>query len=638
MFSSQNSQVSNAANYIEDVFSTYLYTGTGASQTITNGIDLSTNGGLVWQKDRSQGTGYHHILQDTARGATNCLFTNLTNAQSQDSAGTGFVFNNNGFTIGSTNVKVNASGDNYVSWTFRKQPKFFDVVTWTGNGTGTRTISHSLGSVPGAITMKALVANGGVNDWPVYHRSTGASNLTFLNLTAAAGGDSSFASTDPTSTNFTVSTFFNVNGNTYVAYLFAHNAGGFGLTGTDNVISCGSFTGGSNVVVNLGYEPQWLLVKKTNAAQNWFMMDNMRGLTANQGDVALSPNISNAEPTASGNFNITSTGFVNAGLGAGTDTYIYIAIRRGPMKVPTDATKVFAPVKQAGGGTVTTNFPVDLGINTKPSGVFNKSVVDRLRGVSTTSYPYLLTETTAAEVAGSGYGFGFDNNTGYKDNAVYGGTETPIYWNFRRAPSFFDEVCSPSFVDGTLINHNLGVTPELIIVKTRGVASNWMGAVNDSGNIRNLSVNTTSGGYLPSLVYSSYFNATTIDPAGIKNGGGGSAKGDPLPVVAYLFATCAGVSKVGSYTGTGATQTISCGFTGGARFVMIKRTDSTGDWYVWDTARGMVSGTDPSLLLNSTAAEVNANSIYTTTGGFQIVSTAAGINSSGGTYIFLAIA
>lgn len=95
---------------------------------------------------------------------------------------------------------------------------------------------------------------------------------------------------------------------------------------------------------------------------------------------------------------------------------------------------------------------------------------------------------------------------------------------------------------------------------------------------------------------------------------------------------------MGSYTGTGALQTINCGFTGGARWVMIKRTDSTGDWYVWDTARGMVSGTDPSLLLNSTAAEVNANSVYTTSVGFQIVSTAAGINASGGTYIFLAIA
>ena len=108
--------------------------------------------------------------------------------------------------------------------------------------------------------------------------------------------------------------------------------------------------------------------------------------------------------------------------------------------------------------------------------------------------------------------------------------------------------------------------------------------------------------------------------------------------VAYLFATLAGVSYVGSYTGTGTTQQINCGFTGGARFVMIKRTDNFGDWYVWDTARGMVSGTDPSLLLNTTAAEVNANSIYTTSVGFQIVSTASGINASGGNYIYLAIA
>jgi hypothetical protein len=61
----------------------------------------------------------------------------------------------------------------------------------------------------------------------------------------------------------------------------------------------------------------------------------------------------------------------------------------------------------------------------------------------------------------------------------------------------------------------------------------------------------------------------------------------------------AGVSKVGSYTGTGTTLSIDCGFTAGARFILIKRTDSTGDWYVWDTARGIIAGNDPYLLLNS---------------------------------------
>jgi hypothetical protein len=73
---------------------------------------------------------------------------------------------------------------------------------------------------------------------------------------------------------------------------------------------------------------------------------------------------------------------------------------------------------------------------------------------------------------------------------------------------------------------------------------------------------------------------------------------------------------------------------------MIKRTDSTGDWYVWDSARGIVAGNDPYLLLNSTAAEVtNTDYVDTYSLGFEISSTApAAINANGGTFIFLAIA
>jgi hypothetical protein len=110
--------------------------------------------------------------------------------------------------------------------------------------------------------------------------------------------------------------------------------------------------------------------------------------------------------------------------------------------------------------------------------------------------------------------------------------------------------------------------------------------------------------------------------------------------VAYLFATCAGVSKVGSYTGTGGLQTVNCGFTTGARFALIKRADSTGDWWTYDSARGITSGNDPYLLMNSTAAEVTGTNYVDTTGvGFQVTAAApAGLNAVGGTYIFLAIA
>jgi hypothetical protein len=135
-----------------------------------------------------------------------------------------------------------------------------------------------------------------------------------------------------------------------------------------------------------------------------------------------------------------------------------------------------------------------------------------------------------------------------------------------------------------------------------------------------------------------YWNNTTPTSSVFTVGSDSAVNSSSSTFVAYLFATLANISKVGSYTGTGATQTINCGFTGGARFVLIKRTDTTGDWIVWDTARGMTSGTDPYLFLNSDAAEVNANNVYTITTGFQLVSANANTNASGGTYIFLAIA
>jgi hypothetical protein len=114
----------------------------------------------------------------------------------------------------------------------------------------------------------------------------------------------------------------------------------------------------------------------------------------------------------------------------------------------------------------------------------------------------------------------------------------------------------------------------------------------------------------------------------------------PQSYIAYLFATCPGVSKVGTYTGNGTTQTINCGFTGGARFVLLKRTDATGDWYVYDTARGMSALTDPYFLLNTTAAEVaTLGSVTTVTTGFALNSAIlAAINVNAGKYIFLAIA
>jgi hypothetical protein len=405
------------------------------------------------------------------------------------------------------------------------------------------------------------------------------------------------------------------------------------------VISCGSFTtdGSGGATVSLGYEPQWVMTKSSTTTTDWRMFDNMRGMSMTS-DNLLRANTSGAESTGDDYINPTATGFVIPANGnySASQTFIYIAIRRGPMKVPTDATKVFSPVYQTGGGTVTTNFPVDLALSTSSGN--DKEAMDRLRGGTTTYYNYLSTNSTSAEASGTGAGFGFDNNTGYVDNGWWSGPNV-IYWNFQRAPSFFDEVCYTGNGSATAITHNLGVAPQFIITKTRSGAGAWRCGANFTstdytGTIRlNSDFDGPTESYSNTGVFAAAPTSTTFTA-------GSPYYASGVTYVAYLFATCAGVSKVGSYTGNGTTQTINCGFTGGARFVLIKRTDSTGDWYVYDTARGMTVLTDPYLLLNTTAAQTaTLGSVTTVTTGFALNSSIlAAINISSATYIFLAIA
>ena len=645
-----NSVTPTAPLYIEDVYSTYLYTGNGSTQTITNGIDLSTNGGMVWTKSRSNAQ--NNWVFDTVRGGNSPLLTN-TNGNVADNYSTYFSPATNivlgtttGYSLAQTTGGTNTNNFTYVGWTFRKQPKFFDIVTYTGNGSA-RTIAHNLGSVPACMIIKCTSL--GYN-WMVYHSSLG--NTQYLNLNNPNPVDTDanlWNSTTPTSTVFSVGASLPTNGSgeTYIAYLFAHNAGGFGATGTDNVISCGSFTTPSSgdATITLGYEPQWLMVKSSSNTSDWSMVDTMRGLSQTS-QARLDANLSSAEEVSTpGWFIPTATGFTAASGSIGPSrTFIYIAIRRGPMKVPTDATTVFKPIA-ATTGTQTTNFPIDLQISNGYSTTDNKAFSDRLRGFNSpngvANQPWLRSNSTAAEATNASLSRAW-NNTGFLVPPYYDGGNG-IYWCFRRAPSFFDEVCytGTGAGSGNAKPHNLGVVPELMIVKRRSAADYWMVYSATTGKDASLYLNVddasfgTGGGFWGN-------GSTTISPtaSNFYVGDRTELNSSGSTYVAYLFATCAGVSKVGSYTGNGTTQTINCGFTSGARFVLIKRTNAVGDWYVYDTARGMTTLTDPYLLLNSTAAETaTLGSVTTVSTGFALNSTIlAAINVSGGTYIFLAIA
>jgi hypothetical protein len=636
--------------YIEEVFSCFLYTGNGSTQTITNNIDLSTKGGIVWCKGRSA-AGYSNVVYDTINGANKRTATNLTNALTTATASL-TAFNTTGFSLGAdAGGEVNENAINYVSWTFRKQPKFFDVLTYSGTGAN-RTIAHNLGSVPGCIMVKRTDT---FSDWAVYHRSLANTQYLVANTTAAAAtGATWWNSTTPTSSVFSLGTDATVNssasGATYVAYLFAHDAGGFGLTGTDNVISCGSLTadnagGGAyagGATVNLGYEPQFVLLKETSSTDsdpNWIMVDTFRGYRAQEtsgsdvGQQRLRANTAGAEANAGGCSFPTSTGFSALQLTGGA-TYIYIAIRRGPMKVPTSGTSVFGLNARTGTGAVATvtGGQTDDAVIVKNRG----SAVASLFSSRLTGKGYLVTSSTAAEVT-AGTTILQANPWDVMDGVKVGTTSTItnssggtfINYLFKRAPSFFDEVCYTGTGTGT-IAHNLTVVPQMIIGRFRSDVGQWYvfhEALGATGTILfNSNPATVTA---PWTLTSTTFQYDTLQI-------------NTLTYVTYLFATCAGVSKVGSYTGNGSTQTIDCGFgANGARFVLIKRTDASGDWYVYDTARGMTVLTDPYWLINSSAAEVaTLGSVTTVSTGFAVDnSILAGINAaSPAAYIFLAIA
>ena len=647
--------------YVDDVFRTTLYKGTGSTQTIVTGLDNTTKS-LLWIKDRD--LSYPHYIYDTIRGSNKFIHTSSSQNEQTDASGPGGSavimkgFTNNGFIV--EDNQINRSGHDICSWNFLVAPGFMDVVTFTGNGATSGsplTVNHELGSAPGMIWVKNLTLSGDdYNSWYVYHRSLGVTKFMNLNKTNSVSNYSSGYGgwSNITSSSFQVFDGNAVNGSSYVAYLFAHDDAQFGTGGDESIIKCDSYGVSSNPQeVNLGFEPQWVMIKNTgtsSAYAPWIMFDNMRGVNAGDTpsssyghDPALSANYSYEEGTTynyNANFiDFTPTGFKvfqsNTPVATSGGNFIYMAIRR-PNKPPTAATEVFAIDNQATGTKPPqyhSNFVVDMALevafNEDPT-YRNRRLYSRLQGNR-----YLK-----ANLAGGQYNTNYNMFTwmdGFGDNNS--SASTSYAWMFKRAPSFMDVVTYSGTGVTRTVNHNLTVKPELMIFKIRSQSFNWVTYDKVNGATNYMSLNSDNG----TIVSSSIFNNTEPTSSVFTvAGASGNVNYSGGTHVAYLFATLPGISKVGSYTGTGNAINVDCGFTNGARFILIKRTNinTTGDWYVWDTLRGIVSGNDPYFIINSNAGDVTGTDyIDPLSTGFTVTSSApAALNTSGGTYLFLAIA
>ena len=636
----QAASVSGAAGLnVEEVFSTYLYKGNNSSQTITNGIDLAGEGGMIWVKNRSVSA--DHQVADTERGV-NLPVIHTNNTDSEILVGSINATNSDGFDIvsaGLTNYNVNILGNNFASWTWRKTPKFFDIQTWTGNGTAGRVISHNLGSRPGMIITKCY--SDSTPDWTVWHRNRNGTNthLRLNEINLPQPGEDISAATD---TTFTVGNDNRINGvspRQYVAYIFAHNNGdgGFGPTANQDIIKCGSYsgTGVDGNFVNLGFEPQWILIKNVTSNANWMIYDNMRGISDESPDNYLRPAQAFNEGTHDALL-LRTNGFELRGshIESNTlnNTYIYMAIRR-PMGSFNNVADLFGMVNAVGGvadPVYTSNFPVDFAFRKDPALTENWYVGTRISQSDT-----LFLNTT------DGYNTDvsnrFDHMDGWRDD---NDNSTYQSWMWRRARGFFDVISYRG--DGQQqhdVTHNLGVVPEMMWIKlVTGTNNNWAVYHKDldatAPESYYVSINGTNIVIGPS---SGFWNNTKPTSTQISLGPGGVQNANGSTYVGYLFASIAGISKVGSYVGNGTSQNIDCGFSNGASFILIRSasTSVTSNWILMDTRRGL----NNQIPLSLNTPQVNNGEITSFAGGFALNNTnSSDKNANGTTYIFYAIA
>ena len=333
---------------VENSFDVVTYTGDGVN---AKSVDVDFKPDLVWIKSRT--SALSNVIHDSIRGSGPLLITDSTTAEINNGSNT-VEFTEDGFDLqgGASHTSVNGA-DDFVAWCWKagdhddNLPQIntegsidsvvsvnaeagFSIVKYTGEG-ATRTIGHGLSSAPEMMIIKNLDQSDG---WAVYTSTTGSGQFMQLNESFAAGGAGDIFGTpndvgvSPTSTVFTIGSNHKsgANGEDYIAYCF-HSVSGYQ--------KIGSYTGNaSSTTVTTGFQPRFVMIKRTNAIGNWNIWDAIRNPSADDANNnILYPNKSDAETDAgSGRYiSFDSNGFTISGdsgdQNANGSTYIYLAIK-----------------------------------------------------------------------------------------------------------------------------------------------------------------------------------------------------------------------------------------------------------------------------------------------------------------------
>ena len=325
-------------------FQTQLYTGNGSGgHGITFDGSENMQPDVVWIKQRDS---RDHFLFNSVNGATKYVAPN-TDALLETDTDTMTGFNADGFTLGS-GVGCNENNDTHASYNWKMgttsgittggasiTPAGYSfnatagqsVITWTGTGSNL-TVPHGLGTALGAMYVKCT-SHGG--DWVFFHKTLGgAYGMEMPSTSGKQNTTAWFNSTAPDANKFTIGTNGNVNtsGRTYMALCYADVKG---------YSKFGSYKGNGNAngtFVHLGFKPNWLLLKRSDADGEGWLLHDIKRLGYNGGNSSFYANGSAGEATG-GYLDLHSNGFKatssNGVVNANGGHYTYMAFAKNPF-------------------------------------------------------------------------------------------------------------------------------------------------------------------------------------------------------------------------------------------------------------------------------------------------------------------
>lgn len=667
---------------IQNIFRQYSFIGNRQSRNFNTGIDTLTDGGMLWAR-RLQGT--------NASGSNDiCLVAESNNTWYPTGYQGTYSSTNHKFTSNDYPRQTHVDGFSVSSsWVFnsdyqsnqmygvdcwRNSPRFFDCFAYSGNGS-TNTINHNLGVEPGMI-MLYMTSHKAY--WAIWHKDLPNTSTNFLRMaegsTYGEGGvavNSDFMPSAVTANNFTLGNhLWNISGRDYIALVFAHDPAG---ENNDNGgrIACGKYTGNSSgLTVNLGWEPQYLMVRNTGSGHNWKCHRSLQGWVADrsaalsrvthwhQAGTADTPERSNVIiPTATG-FEVLPS---SQQLGSNTNDYnengqdhIYMAVRAMPQGDEFEREQLFSA---EGGNSSSASYAfskpgwysADYGTVSSSTSTYKKPAVDmslnvNLGGGSTDDIVFgcRKLQERYRELHNTGSFYTWDGSNFWLpdgfNNSSNGSGDISMMWS--RAPEFFDvQTWYGDSSNPRNISHGLNGQVDMMWARQYGGTGSWYVYARDiSTNANNyLMLNSQNGAQTNNNLWGNTHptnSVFTVGDANLNSNGG--------HYFACLFGSKSGISKCGVFTGNGGSQTIDCGFTNGISFLLIKNYGSNSTyWLIFDEERGCTAtGNDTFIrILNQTGNITSQDIIDPANSGFIVNSNSTyNINTNNSLNFFYAIA